>query len=101
MTLLIFLASCKTITVKLESPKDFTEDYNNCTTENEFHNINAQHIIEKNRIIYKLWAAILAADGKNIKIIDLRTKKDIEKYKEYIKHNLTNDKKNNKIQKGE
>jgi hypothetical protein len=65
--------------VRLESPKDFTNDYKKIQSDKDLHKVNAEKIIELQRIIDILWIQLTNANGKNITIIDLRTEKDKEK----------------------
>lgn len=75
LLLLIFLVTCKTFVIELESPKDFSKQYKKCETDKELHKTNAEYIIELKRIIDNLWIQIEHADGKNITVIDFRKKK--------------------------
>jgi hypothetical protein len=77
--LLIFLVTCKTFVIELESPKDFKKDYKKCETDKDLHKVNAEKIIELNRIIDILWIQITGADKKNITVIDFRNEKDKQK----------------------
>lgn len=84
---LLLLTSCLTNSIILEPMPDneLKKEYIESKTEKELILVQAKHVIELKKRIYKLWTFILKADGKNIIVVDLRNEKDIKIYEEYIK----------------
>jgi hypothetical protein len=85
MILLTFLVTCKTTPIILEPLVNYTKEYNKCETEKDILKVNAVQIIDLRAKIFKLWISIIKADKQTIKVIDIRDKKSLEKFKEYIK----------------